>query len=1007
MIPDKVRGLYLVPPHGSWLISGEKKAVLKSRPFQMANEWLAIIEDQILLGVAKFSEPIKVPRAKVKEFYPLHRVSEEEIESWWPDAETLYMYMVTDVLAYPAPIQFDTPPGVQTFIAEVELPAKASLRPIAKESPLVVRVLGTLGMVKEEGPKASILLELGGFRLRCDKGSDGHEADVVLISHAHPDHIAALEKSDRILAGQEAAKQLKALGFQVESVPDGAERKVGPFRVSFYPVLHSVKAPSYAIRIESDYGTIVWAPDILGWYSKEDRTSCLEGCHIFFVDGSNVAGIVRRVDDQPIGHVRWSTALHWAKEHGVGRVVFIHFGEQPLGLSPEEREAILKDLEAEYGVPVDLAKDGMELVLAEKLELERWRREGIMYDIEHAPERWRELLADLRYLGNSGYPRLKAGEPWGDWTLDEVLEVFGRIVDTLRGLYFPLIPPEKDDPRYHSSYWECYREAEKRGYIKTRPPKPAELKEWDQRRAEIIKSSLEELHRHLPDAILIVPEWASLTGSLVYGQHPPNDVDIVLKMSAPSGSLLKIQRLIQEKVPLPVQFSLDPNGPTWDFVPLYDLVAVKCPFTLERVREPEDVRSRLYKAKVETDPEKLSPDKPFFHYSVAGEFYIPTEIRLAWDKWARRQVERGTKIAVQPKFDGIRLLVGKRGRELWVWTERGNNVAHNFPGLSKALGKLGKSFMIDCEFVEFKDSTFSEQVSRTKMTWMATAKEPKEDAWIAIFVHDIAYLNGKNLTDLPYKERLATLNSILPKPLFIGRYAIVPAPTFVVGSYEEWEEAILKVSRPAKLLSTEGAMAKALDFSYDPKSARGLVVKLKNRIEIDCLIIGYRRMPKPKPAGVRWTAEEAQAALQLSDTYILRVALKDEKTGKLVPIESKKKLTERDLEFKWNEEKQVWEGTDDPKIWKMFFGIPHRGKGEYAYGNTYAVGLDEPPKPGMVVTVSPMELTTFEDEDGLHISWQHPIPVSVKEPGSPVGTVQAAFAAHKKTLPDRPFAVLI
>ena len=130
----------------------------------------------------------------------------------------------------------------------------------------------------------------------------------------------------------------------------------------------------------------------------------------------------------------------------------------------------------------------------EKLKLEEFRSTGVDYDIEHPKERYRELIADLRYLGNSAYPKLKAGEKWGEWTLDDVLRYFGKIVDTLRKIYFPLIPPRmkelymeyqnKDEKEWkqamESSFWECYQEAEEKGYITTKPPETIEeAKEWD------------------------------------------------------------------------------------------------------------------------------------------------------------------------------------------------------------------------------------------------------------------------------------------------------------------------------------------------------------------------------------------------------------------------------------------------------------------------------------------------------------------------------------------------
>ncbi|RLF30017.1 MAG: hypothetical protein DRN14_01015 [Thermoplasmata archaeon] len=144
-------------------------------------------------------------------------------------------------------------------------------------------------------------------------------------------------------------------------------------------------------------------------------------------------------------------------------------------------------------------KDIEQYYVTEKLHLDQFRSEGVDYDLKHPRERWRELIADLRYLGNSAYPRLKSGKKWGDWTLKDVLQYFARIVDTLRSIYFPIIPPTNEklykeyygkDPKKakKSSYWKCYEEAKK--YMKSKPPKDInEAKEWDKKRSGLIKKA--------------------------------------------------------------------------------------------------------------------------------------------------------------------------------------------------------------------------------------------------------------------------------------------------------------------------------------------------------------------------------------------------------------------------------------------------------------------------------------------------------------------------------------
>ncbi len=120
-----------------------------------------------------------------------------------------------------------------------------------------------------------------------------------------------------------------------------------------------------------------------------------------------------------------------------------------------------------------------------KLNLEEFRQEGIDDDLKNPKQRWKQLQADLRYLGNSGYPKLSAGDKWGGWTLEDIFKYFAKIVDVLRSIYFPVAPPKIGDEKFDSSYWKCYREAQK--YMKTKPPKDDEIKLWNAKREEVLR----------------------------------------------------------------------------------------------------------------------------------------------------------------------------------------------------------------------------------------------------------------------------------------------------------------------------------------------------------------------------------------------------------------------------------------------------------------------------------------------------------------------------------------
>jgi hypothetical protein len=212
------------------------------------------------------------------------------------------------------------------------------------------------------------------------------------------------------------------------------------------------------------------------------------------------------------------------------------------------------------------------------------------------------------WSGNSAYPVLRDGKAWGKWSLKQALSYFGKIVDTLRrDCRFFLTPPLSTDKAYGTSFWEAYREADKRGFITVLPPKDeTEEKKWQDQRAKILKADdtdtkISEIFAALPDDIVVLPKCVALTGSYLYGKGKPRDVDLVLRQSLPGGALLKLDRILQKILGTDesIQFILEEQGAVWDHLPLYDLVLRKRPeFEIERI-DSETFQEQFYKEESE------------------------------------------------------------------------------------------------------------------------------------------------------------------------------------------------------------------------------------------------------------------------------------------------------------------------------------------------------------------------------------------------------------------------
>jgi bifunctional non-homologous end joining protein LigD len=116
------------------------------------------------------------------------------------------------------------------------------------------------------------------------------------------------------------------------------------------------------------------------------------------------------------------------------------------------------------------------------------------------------------------------------------------------------------------------------------------------------------------------------------------------------------------------------------------------------------------------------------------------------------------------KFDGIRLLVYKRGDQVGLYSR--NRLPQHFPSLARAVAALPHDLILDGE-----------------MTW---------DGQSGYDVFDILWMNGRLLTALPLEERRAVLNS-LPHRTPMRRVELLDdADPWDRARREHWEGVIAK-----------------------------------------------------------------------------------------------------------------------------------------------------------------------------------------------------------------------
>ena len=232
---------------------------------------------------------------------------------------------------------------------------------------------GTKGYVEERSRAHSghsaFTVEASGFRLLCDFGQNRKgllekiRPDAIFVSHAHPDHAWGLEEGTEVPVHASAITHEITRDLPIENrVTLEPERTVsaGPFRLTVFPVIHSVRCPCIAVRIESAGLVLVYSGDIISFERPE---AALSGADVYIGDGSTLRGsLVRRHRTGALmGHTTVSAQLGWLGKYGIRRAIFSHFGKGPIEMGEPALMEALADLARAKapGCRVGAARDGL------------------------------------------------------------------------------------------------------------------------------------------------------------------------------------------------------------------------------------------------------------------------------------------------------------------------------------------------------------------------------------------------------------------------------------------------------------------------------------------------------------------------------------------------------------------------------------------------------------------------------------------------------------------------
>jgi len=238
---------------------------------------------------------------------------------------------------------------------------------------------------------------------------------------------------------------------------------------------------------------------------------------------------------------------------------------------------------------------------------------------------------------------------------------------------------------------------------------------------------------------------------------------------------------------------------------------------------------------------------------------------------AEEMIEKMSKVAVEPKYDGTRLQMhfSRQKKEqkrddlsLFDFQSRGfvrtftrnlENTTHMFPDLAQATWKEIKAdeVILDGEAIGYDEKTgkflpFQETIKRKRKHEVAqTVKEVP----LRYYVFDVLYKDGEDLLRVPFEQRRKILEKIIPS----GNKKIILSPQIVTDDPQE----LRRYHDEQKKKGLEGVVVKKWQSTYDPGRRGYTWVKFKEEEgkkgggladTLDCVVMGYNR-GKGKRAG--------------------------------------------------------------------------------------------------------------------------------------------------------------
>ncbi len=269
----------------------------------------------------------------------------------------------------------------------------------------------------------------------------------------------------------------------------------------------------------------------------------------------------------------------------------------------------------------------------------------------------------------------------------------------------------------------------------------------------------------------------------------------------------------------------------------------------------------------------------------------------------------GGKVVAEYKLDGERLQLHISPGSVSIFSRRLENITSHYPDVTKLVreGIKGKKAIIEGEAVAIDIETgdylpFQELMHRRRKYGI---KEAIEQYPVSLNLFDILYLDGSDITALPYTERRKKLEGILDGS---DRLRIVPAIT------SSDPDEIEKYMEEAITNGCEGLVIKDLNSPYRAGAREFLWVKLKREYRseltdtVDLVVVGgfYGRGRRAGRYGALLLASYDKEADMFRTVCKVGTGFTDEDLMKLFEMLQNSKIKHRHSRVDSKMETDVW-----------------------------------------------------------------------------------------------------